>query len=49
MENWGLITYRDTAILYDPIETSTAAHQWVAVVIAHELGHQVALSLHQKT
>ncbi|GJQ68130.1 hypothetical protein Trydic_g10715 [Trypoxylus dichotomus] len=40
MENWGLITYRDTAILYDPIETSTAAHQWVAVVIAHELAHQ---------
>nr|XP_022900776.1 endoplasmic reticulum aminopeptidase 1-like isoform X2 [Onthophagus taurus] len=40
MENWGLITYRDTAILYDPIETSTAAHQLVAVVIAHELSHQ---------
>ncbi|XP_008211798.2 endoplasmic reticulum aminopeptidase 2 isoform X2 [Nasonia vitripennis] len=40
MENWGLITYRETSILYDPSETSTAAHEWVAVVIAHELAHQ---------
>ncbi|CAK9830592.1 Glutamyl aminopeptidase [Anthophora retusa] len=40
MENWGLITYRETSILYDPQETSTNAHEWVAVVIAHELAHQ---------
>ncbi|XP_045481382.1 endoplasmic reticulum aminopeptidase 2-like isoform X3 [Harmonia axyridis] len=40
MENWGLITFRETAILYDSIETSTSAHQWIAVVIAHELAHQ---------
>lgn len=40
MENWGLITYRESAILYDPRETSTAAHEWVAIVIAHELAHQ---------
>lgn len=44
MENWGLITYREAAILYDPIETSTASHQWIAVVIAHEIAHQVVLS-----
>jgi glutamyl aminopeptidase len=41
MENWGLITYRETSILYDDAETSSAAHQWVAIVIAHELAHQV--------
>lgn len=41
MENWGLITYRETSILYDAEETSVAAHQWVAVVVAHELAHQV--------
>lgn len=41
MENWGLITYRETAILYDSVETSTAQFQWVAVVVAHELSHQV--------
>ncbi|XP_076280314.1 endoplasmic reticulum aminopeptidase 1 isoform X2 [Lasioglossum baleicum] len=40
MENWGLITYRETSILYDPQETSTVAHEWVAVVVAHELAHQ---------
>ncbi|XP_066598523.1 endoplasmic reticulum aminopeptidase 2-like isoform X2 [Prorops nasuta] len=40
MENWGLITYRETSILYDPAETSTSAHEWVAVVVAHELAHQ---------
>ncbi|XP_049864292.1 endoplasmic reticulum aminopeptidase 1-like isoform X3 [Schistocerca gregaria] len=40
MENWGLITYRETSILYDPDETSAPAHQWVAIVIAHELAHQ---------
>lgn len=40
MENWGLITYRETSILYDEEETSAAAHQWVAVVVAHELAHQ---------
>lgn len=43
MENWGLITYRETSILYDPIETSATAHQWVAIVVAHELAHQVAI------
>lgn len=41
MENWGLITYRETSILYEPEETSAASHQWVAVVVAHELAHQV--------
>ncbi|XP_051160347.1 endoplasmic reticulum aminopeptidase 2-like isoform X1 [Leptopilina boulardi] len=40
MENWGLITYRETSILYDPDETSTVAHEWVAVIVAHELAHQ---------
>lgn len=40
MENWGLITYRETSILYDPDETSSAAKQWVAIVVAHELAHQ---------
>ncbi|XP_067012904.2 endoplasmic reticulum aminopeptidase 1 isoform X2 [Anabrus simplex] len=40
MENWGLITYRETSILYDSEETSAAAHQWVAIVVAHELAHQ---------
>jgi len=40
MENWGAITYRETAILVDPDHTSSANKQWVALVIAHELAHQ---------
>ena len=41
MENWGLITYRMVALLYDSEESSTSSQQWVAVVVAHELAHQV--------
>jgi len=40
MENWGLITYRLTAILYDPQESAAVNKQRVAVVIAHEMAHQ---------
>lgn len=40
MENWGLITYRTTAVLYDE-ETSDAAYMTrVVYVVAHELAHQ---------
>eukprot|EP00331_Platyophrya_macrostoma_P008676 CAMPEP_0176409954 /NCGR_PEP_ID=MMETSP0127-20121128/2788_1 /TAXON_ID=938130 /ORGANISM="Platyophrya macrostoma, Strain WH" /LENGTH=880 /DNA_ID=CAMNT_0017789397 /DNA_START=31 /DNA_END=2673 /DNA_ORIENTATION=- len=39
MENWGLITYREVALLCD--DSSSAVHrQWVALVVAHELAHQ---------
>lgn len=40
MENWGLITYREIALLVDPETTSIATKQYVALVIAHELSHQ---------
>lgn len=40
MENWGAVTYRETAILVDPEHSSTQNKQWVALVIAHELAHQ---------
>lgn len=40
MENWGLITYRETALLYEANVSSQADKQWVASVIAHELAHQ---------
>lgn len=40
MENWGLVTYREIALLADPKTTSTATRQYVAEVIAHELSHQ---------
>lgn len=40
MENWGLITYRETSLLYEEGTSSTKSKQWVATVIAHELAHQ---------
>lgn len=40
MENWGAVTYRETALLVDPQHSSSASKQWVALVIAHELAHQ---------
>ncbi|XP_072480520.1 glutamyl aminopeptidase [Notamacropus eugenii] len=40
MENWGLITYRETNLLYDPEESASSNKQRVAAVIAHELVHQ---------
>lgn len=41
MENWGLIIYRETALLYDPKSSSAANKQRVAVVVTHELAHMV--------
>ena len=40
MENWGLITYRETSLLYSEEETSVESKQWIGVVVAHELAHQ---------
>jgi aminopeptidase N len=40
MENWGLITYREVALLADPRTTSISSKHYVATVIAHELSHQ---------
>lgn len=40
MENWGLITYREAALLVDPSTTSVSAKHYIATVIAHELAHQ---------
>ncbi|XP_075693217.1 endoplasmic reticulum aminopeptidase 1 [Rhinoderma darwinii] len=40
MENWGLTTYRESSLLYDP-KISTASNKlWITMVIAHELAHQ---------
>lgn len=41
MENWGLITYRETALLYDSEVSSNGNKERVATVIAHELAHMV--------
>ncbi|KAL6888903.1 hypothetical protein ACP4OV_009929 [Aristida adscensionis] len=47
MENYGLVTYRETALLFDEKHSAAANKQrvghygnFVAVVVAHELAHQ---------
>ncbi|KAM9359901.1 endoplasmic reticulum aminopeptidase 2 isoform 1-T2 [Symphorus nematophorus] len=40
MENWGLTTYRETSLLFDPLTSSISDQLWVTMVISHELAHQ---------
>ncbi len=40
MENFGAITYRETALLLDPKTASVHSKREVALVIAHEMAHQ---------
>ena len=39
MENWGLVTYRESCLLAAPGESKTTK-EYIATVIAHELSHQ---------
>ncbi|MCP9257385.1 Aminopeptidase [Dirofilaria immitis] len=39
MENWGLVTYREVALLVDPAKSSTRQKSRIALVVAHELAH----------
>ncbi|TRY88000.1 hypothetical protein DNTS_007026 [Danionella cerebrum] len=39
MENWGLVIYRETNLLYDPLTSSNANKETTATIIAHELAH----------
>lgn len=40
MENWGLLTYRESYLLYDPAKDSASAQEDVADTVAHEIAHQ---------
>lgn len=40
MENWGLVTYRENSLLFDPESSSSSNKERVVTVIAHELAHQ---------
>lgn len=39
MENWGCITYREPALLFDSSNSSSSTRQLVAEIIAHEMAH----------
>lgn len=45
MENWGLVTYRETNLLYDPLTSSNGNKETTATIIAHELAHMVSIFL----
>ncbi|XP_055029300.2 alanyl (membrane) aminopeptidase-like b [Misgurnus anguillicaudatus] len=40
MENWGLISYQESGLLFDKNTSSNFDKEWVATLIAHELAHQ---------
>lgn len=40
MENWGLVTYREVALMVDDAAASPQTKQRVAIVVAHEIAHQ---------
>ncbi|PIN22295.1 Puromycin-sensitive aminopeptidase [Handroanthus impetiginosus] len=39
MENYGLITYREAALLQDPLHSAMANIQRLTIVVAHEVAH----------
>ena len=40
MENWGALTYIDSALLFDPEDSTEATRNRIFEVVAHELAHQ---------
>lgn len=40
MENWGLITCRETGLIVDPNDTNHSTLRKVATLVAHEISHQ---------
>jgi aminopeptidase N len=40
MENWGLITYRESCLLMDPASASQSNREWISTIMSHELSHQ---------
>lgn len=40
MENWGLVTYREVDLLYNPSRDQLSNKRRISSVISHELAHQ---------
>ncbi|OPJ72626.1 aminopeptidase Q [Patagioenas fasciata monilis] len=45
MENWGLITFQESSLMYLPSDKFTSRKAMIAIIVSHELGHQ-ACGLH---
>lgn len=39
MENWGLVTYRSSSLLFDPLTTALRSKKNIAITVCHELAH----------
>ena len=48
MENWGLIGFRETRLLYSDSKNSPSEKQSVAFTIAHEISHFVRNKLNYR-
>ncbi|NXG47212.1 AMPQ Aminopeptidase, partial [Psilopogon haemacephalus] len=40
MENWGLITFHESSLMYLPSDKFTSRKALIALIVSHELGHQ---------
>jgi aminopeptidase N len=40
MENWGLVTFRESVLYVDPKSSGIETKQYVCMVVSHELAHQ---------
>lgn len=45
MEHWGLVTYKSRAVVYTPGQSKLEDLEGIALLVAHEIAHQVNLSL----
>ncbi|KAK2518069.1 Lvrn [Columba livia] len=43
MENWGLITFQESSLLYLPSDKFTSRKAMIAIIMSHELGHQACV------
>lgn len=43
MENWGLITYRMTQIVFKKETVTIKEKMYVALTVIHEIAHQVII------
>ncbi|KAM6037079.1 aminopeptidase Q isoform 2-T2 [Theristicus caerulescens] len=40
MENWGLMTFQESSLMYLPSDKLTSRKAMIAIIVSHELGHQ---------
>ncbi|NXY82375.1 AMPQ Aminopeptidase, partial [Alcedo cyanopectus] len=40
MENWGLMTFQESSLMYSPSDKFTTRKAMIAIIVSHELGHQ---------